>query len=117
MVGVGVLPVPCVMDEYDTNQLFPTSLYSIKCMSVIKYMYILHLLFFLVYRMQLKAPVPVPVINQEVPNDTPAYLGRDYHGDISHIEANNLLSSQPNGSYLVRNSRSANGEFHTLSLK
>lgn len=82
-----------------------------------KFTYIFILFFILVYRMQLKAPIPIPIINEEVPNDTPVYLGRDYHGDITHIEANNLLISQPNGSYLVRNSRSANGQFHTLSLK
>ncbi|KRT84739.1 hypothetical protein AMK59_371, partial [Oryctes borbonicus] len=100
MVGVQPLLVSCATDKYDTYQLFPPSLYSVK-----------------LYRMQLKAPVPIPIVNHEVPNNTPAYLGRDYHGDISHVEASSLLGSQPNGSYLVRNSRSANGEFHTLSLK
>ncbi|KAJ8978752.1 hypothetical protein NQ317_002157 [Molorchus minor] len=69
------------------------------------------------YRMQLEAPVPIPIICEDVPPDLPSYLGRDYHGMISHVEASNLLSSQPNGAYLVRSSRSANGEFHTLSLK
>lgn len=67
--------------------------------------------------MQLAAPIPIPVISEEVPPDLPSYLGRDYHGAISHIEAQNLLASQNNGAYLVRSSRSANGEFHTLSLK
>ncbi|KAJ8926125.1 hypothetical protein NQ315_009982 [Exocentrus adspersus] len=69
------------------------------------------------YRMQLEAPVPVPIICDEVPPDLPSYLGRDYHGAISHIEASNLLSDHPNGAYLVRSSKSANGQFHTLSLK
>ncbi|XP_017775475.1 PREDICTED: beta-chimaerin isoform X2 [Nicrophorus vespilloides] len=70
-----------------------------------------------VYRMQLNAPVPVPIICENYLPGVPSYLGRDYHGDISHIEANNLLAPHPNGAYLVRSSRSANGEFHTLSLK
>ncbi|XP_018318711.1 beta-chimaerin isoform X3 [Agrilus planipennis] len=69
------------------------------------------------YRMQLDAPVPIPIICNEAPPDLPNYFGRDYHGNISHIEANNLLSCRPNGAYLVRKSKSANGEFHTLSLK
>lgn len=67
--------------------------------------------------MQLDAPVPIPVISDKVPPDLPHYLGRDYHGAISHIQASNLLSSQPNGAYLVRSSRSADGKFHTLTLK
>ncbi|XP_018567197.1 beta-chimaerin isoform X1 [Anoplophora glabripennis] len=71
----------------------------------------------ILYRMQLEAPVPVPIICDEVPSDLPSYLGRDYHGAISHVDASNLLSGQPNGAYLVRSSKSANGQFHTLSLK
>lgn len=67
--------------------------------------------------MQLNAPVPIPIISDDVPQDLPNYLGRDYHGAISHVEASNLLSSHPNGAYLVRSSRSANGQFYTLSLK
>ncbi|KAJ8962708.1 hypothetical protein NQ318_001105 [Aromia moschata] len=69
------------------------------------------------YRMQLEAPVPIPIICDVVPPDLPSYLGRDYHGTISHVEASNLLYSEPNGAYLVRSSKSANGQFHTLSLK
>ncbi|CAH0551555.1 unnamed protein product [Brassicogethes aeneus] len=69
------------------------------------------------YRMQLEAPVPIPVICNDVIPDLPAHLGQDYHGHISHIQASNLLSLKPNGAYLVRNSKSANGQFHTLSLK
>lgn len=67
--------------------------------------------------MQLKAPVPIPILCEKVPPDLPGYLGRDYHGTISHIDANNLLAPHPNGAYLVRNSKSSNGDFHTLSLK
>lgn len=67
--------------------------------------------------MQLDAPVPIPIISDEVPLDLPNYLGRDYHGAISHIQAFNMLHNKPNGAYLVRSSRSANGKFHTLSLK
>lgn len=71
----------------------------------------------LVYRMQLAAPVPIPIISDEVPPDLPSYLGRDYHGAISHIRAQNLLNAHDNGAYLVRSSPSSNGKFHTLSLK
>lgn len=68
--------------------------------------------------MQLEAPVPIPIINNDnIPTNIPNYLGRDYHGSITHVEAANLLQKQPNGAYLVRSSRSSNGEFHTLSLK
>lgn len=67
--------------------------------------------------MQLKAPVPVPIICESLPNDLPSYFGRDYHGPISHVEAGKLLENQPNGAYLVRSSKCSNGEFHTLSLK
>lgn len=67
--------------------------------------------------MQLEAPNPIPIISENVPADLPSYLGRDYHGAISHTEAAGLLYSQPNGAYLVRSSKSANGHFHTLSLK
>lgn len=67
--------------------------------------------------MQLEAPVPVPVLCNEILPDKPNYLGQDYHGPISHIQASNLLSAQPNGAYLVRSSKCANGEFHTLTLK
>lgn len=67
--------------------------------------------------MQLAAPVPIPIISDGVPPDLPLFLGRDYHGAISHIQAQNLLNEHQNGAYLVRSSRSSNGEFHTLSLK
>ncbi|XP_076268356.1 beta-chimaerin-like isoform X1 [Rhynchophorus ferrugineus] len=71
----------------------------------------------MLYRMQLEAPVPVPILCNEILPDKPNYLGQDYHGPISHIQASNLLNSQPNGAYLVRSSKCANGEFYTLSLK
>lgn len=67
--------------------------------------------------MQLDAPVPIPIMCDNVPPDLPSYLGRDYHGAISNMQAQNLLMNQPNGAYLVRSSKSANGQFHTLSLK
>lgn len=67
--------------------------------------------------MQLDAPVPIPIVCESVPPDLPSYLGRDYHGAITNLQAQNLLHNQPNGAYLVRSSKSANGQFHTLSLK
>lgn len=69
------------------------------------------------YRMQLKAPVPVPIICEIVPPDLPTYLGRDYHGTINHVDAARLLGRQPDGAYLVRKSPNSNGDFHTLSIK
>lgn len=68
------------------------------------------------YRMQLDAPVPIPIINDVVPTNCPSYLGRDFHGEMSHVEANKLLEGHMDGAYLVRSSKSANGQFHTLSL-
>lgn len=67
--------------------------------------------------MQLDAPVPLPIVSRDVPIDSPNYLGPDYHGHITHVDAANLLLEQPEGAYLVRRSRSAVGHFYTLSLK
>ncbi|KAJ3647326.1 hypothetical protein Zmor_019210 [Zophobas morio] len=100
MVGVGVFSVSKLDMEACCNYLYPPSVDFLK-----------------LYRMQLAAPVPIPIISDEVPPDLPNYLGRDYHGAISHVEAQNLLSAHENGAYLVRSSPSANGRFHTLSLK
>ncbi|KAL1502021.1 hypothetical protein ABEB36_007234 [Hypothenemus hampei] len=69
------------------------------------------------YRMQLEAPIPIPILCDEIIPDRPSFLGQDYHGDINHVRASNLLNSQDNGAYLVRSSRCSNGEFYTLSLK
>lgn len=67
--------------------------------------------------MQLEAPIPIPILNDNILDKVPPYLGRDYHGPITHVEAASMLEHQPNGSYLVRNSPSSKGKFHTLSLK
>jgi len=72
---------------------------------------------FIVYRMQLEAPVPIPILCDEILPNMPSFLGQDYHGPISHVDAAKLLNSQRNGAYLVRSSSCANGEFYTLSLK
>lgn len=69
------------------------------------------------YRIQLEAPVPIPILCDDILTDRPSFLGQDYHGAITHVNASNLLSSQENGAYLVRSSKSANGQFYTLSLK
>ncbi|XP_030762568.1 beta-chimaerin isoform X2 [Sitophilus oryzae] len=69
------------------------------------------------YRMQLEAPEPIPILCDEILSNKPSYLGQDYHGPISHVQASALLNSRPNGAYLVRSSKCANGEFYTLSLK
>lgn len=103
--------------ERDWNLLYPLTTDILICRFISISVNLCNGLCFLVYRMQLEAPVPVPIICDEVPPDLPSYLGRDYHGAISHVEAFNLLSGQPNGAYLVRSSKSANGQFHTLTLK
>lgn len=69
------------------------------------------------YRKQLEAPTPIPIISNVVPPKLPPFLGRDYHGEISHIEAAALFESKSDGAYLVRSSKIANGQFYTLSLK
>ncbi|XP_048518087.1 beta-chimaerin isoform X2 [Dendroctonus ponderosae] len=69
------------------------------------------------YRIQLEAPVPIPILCDDILADKPSFLGQDYHGAISHVNASDLLNSQENGAYLVRSSKSANGQFYTLSLK
>ncbi|XP_071054449.1 beta-chimaerin isoform X1 [Onthophagus taurus] len=103
MVGVGVFNDLSIKQNYLSkrcNYLYPESFFYVP-----------------LYRMQLCAPVPIPIICEDVLQNTPNYLGRDYHGSISHTLANNLLKPHPDGAYLVRSSRCANGEFHTLSLK
>lgn len=98
--------------------LYSVTLDTINCMLLCEYFtYHLQTFFFAVYRLQLEAPVPLPIISDKVPPDLPEYLGRDYHGCINHLQAANLLKLHPDGAYLVRNSECAKGQFHTLSLK
>jgi hypothetical protein len=117
MVGVGVFSFSKLDMEACCNFLYPPSLEFLRCTYLSPIVYVPPHVLILVYRMQLDAPVPIPIISDEVPPDLPSFLGRDYHGAISHIQAQNLLGLHQNGAYLVRSSRSANGQYHTLSLK
>ncbi|XP_044740576.1 N-chimaerin [Chrysoperla carnea] len=71
------------------------------------------------YRMQLEAPTPKSVPCTEfIPDQCETlFEGYEYHGLITHIQAVQLLDTEPEGAYLVRRSSSANGQFYTLSLK
>ncbi|XP_065166726.1 beta-chimaerin isoform X2 [Atheta coriaria] len=69
------------------------------------------------YRWQLNAPVPVPIVCDKSLQNVPSYLGQDYHGPISSTETCRLLEDKPNGAYLARDSKTGNGDFYTLSLK
>lgn len=69
------------------------------------------------YCLQLEAPKPEPICNDKSDFEIPTHLGYYYYGDMSHSEAEAMLTDYQDGCYIVRNSRSAHGKFYTLSLK
>lgn len=71
---------------------------------------------FLVYKIQLDAPTPKPLIRlKDVPYTTDFY-GLEFHGILDHKVAETLLNNTADGSYLVRQSPDAVG-YYTLSLR
>lgn len=74
---------------------------------------------FLVYRMQLEAPSPKPIISKTavIDESVPWFNGSEYHGPISHLQAAQILQNEAEGAYLIRSSPCAEGRFFTLSLK
>lgn len=69
---------------------------------------------FSVYRLQLEAPGPKPVIRKHHVTNSPSYYGLEFHGVISHLDASALLMEE--GAYLVRQS-GVNTGFYTLTLR
>lgn len=80
-----------------------------------------------VYKIQLDAPAPHPVRCQrtlplpatdalEDNNQAVRLYGSEYHGVMGHLEAEQLLSSARDGSYLVRRSPKSDG-YYTLSVR
>lgn len=87
------------------------------------------------YRLQEEAPRPIPIkrnASKAIP-DAPDFYGFEYHGVLSHKDAELLFCGKPEGSYLVRKSpkrknrasvegliadeTSKNPDFYTLSFK
>lgn len=79
------------------------------------------------YKIQLDAPAPHPVRCQrtlplpttyalDCNNQAVRLYGSEYHGVMGHLEAEQLLSSARDGSYLVRRSPKADG-YYTLSVR
>ncbi|XP_062584418.1 N-chimaerin-like isoform X1 [Saccostrea cucullata] len=68
------------------------------------------------YTLQLQAPKPKKIVCQrEIPGKPPFY-GKEFHGNITREEADVLLSSEGDGSYLVRKSERA-ADAYTLAIR
>ncbi|ALC48496.1 RhoGAP5A, partial [Drosophila busckii] len=77
------------------------------------------------YKIQLEAPTPHPVRCQRAlttaetdaaTTEAVRLYGSEYHGKMGHLEAEQLLASCADGSYLVRHSPKAEG-YDTLSVR
>jgi chimaerin len=72
------------------------------------------IIFLLVYKIQLEAPAPKPILCAiNVPHSP---YGTIFHGHMTHKESERILASSPDGSFLVRQSANAL-DFYTLSLQ
>lgn len=71
----------------------------------------------LVYKFQMDAPSPKPVVRVESSVDHPVdFYGLEYHGTMDHKKADRLLSGTRDGTYLLRRSPGAK-DFYTLTLR
>ncbi|KAH9285119.1 N-chimaerin [Echinococcus granulosus] len=68
------------------------------------------------YNLQREAPKPFPVVCFEHLNHVPHQYGAAYHGPLSRQGTEELLSGQPSGAYLIRDSQRADGAF-TLAIR
>lgn len=71
------------------------------------------------YKIQLEAPSPKPLYTTkhfENEEKIPNFYGNEFHGRMSHKEAEELLKDQPDGHFLVRMSPNAK-DYYTLSLR
>ncbi|XP_014287385.1 beta-chimaerin isoform X1 [Halyomorpha halys] len=67
------------------------------------------------YRLQREAPEARPIQCSRTVEDRPVHYGAEFHGRLSHLEANQLLSAD--GDFLVRYSGSSNPPIPTLSFR
>ncbi|XP_012154605.1 beta-chimaerin [Ceratitis capitata] len=73
------------------------------------------------YKIQLEAPTPKPLHRSRplptnnIKNEDHCY-GPEYHGLIGHLDAEQLLSSKTDGTYLLRRSPNAE-DYYTLSVR
>ncbi|KAL4228547.1 N-chimaerin [Mactra antiquata] len=68
------------------------------------------------YQLQNEAPKPNKRPSKREPPNKPTYYGTEYHGQISREEAEDILVTGGNGSYLVRKSDRAPNAF-TLAIR
>ncbi|XP_005188297.1 N-chimaerin [Musca domestica] len=75
------------------------------------------------YKIQLEAPTPKPLYTNkfltnhfENEEKIPNFYGSEYHGCMSHKEAEELLNNKVDGSFLVRKSPGA-ADYYTLSVR
>ncbi|XP_053691495.1 N-chimaerin isoform X2 [Sabethes cyaneus] len=68
------------------------------------------------YKIQLEAPIPKAIPCRNLNEPRPEFYGYEYHGTIDHKDCDAKLSSEPDGSYLIRKSPGA-GDYWTLSLR
>lgn len=66
------------------------------------------------YKIQLEAPKPIPVIVQNY-SETNSHYGYEFHGKMDHKTSEKLLSKEKDGTYLIRQSPGAT-DFVTLSV-
>lgn len=68
------------------------------------------------YTLQLQAPKPKKIVCQHEIPGKPTFYGKEFHGNITREEADHLLSSAGDGSYLVRKSERA-ADAYTLAIR
>ncbi|XP_058059508.1 beta-chimaerin isoform X2 [Anopheles bellator] len=68
------------------------------------------------YKIQLDAPTPKPVLCEDDDIMGPTRYGKEYHGTMDHKDCEQRLKDKPDGSYLVRRSPGADN-YYTLSLR
>lgn len=69
-----------------------------------------------VYKIQLEAPTPKAILRRQEINVAPEFYGYEFHGELGHLDVENILDSKPDGSYLIRQSPGA-VDFYTLSVR
>lgn len=70
------------------------------------------------YKIQLDAPTPLPILRRLDIPDAVDFYGYEYHGLMDHKVSESLLESAVDGSYLIRQSPGASSDdFYTLTLR
>ena len=68
------------------------------------------------YNLQMQAPKPIPIICRTSQSRRPRQYGLEFHGLLSRIDADQLMSTSIDGSYLVRESLNPPNSY-TLAIK